>query len=250
MVKKNFSKYAHSYDSYSDIQAKCAHELNDRLNGSEFSNILDIGCGTGSYTKLLRDRFPKATIKAIDISEEMIGIAEKKLKNGNIAFITEDAEKIKLNDQFDLITSNASFQWFENLEKTIEKYKAMLKENGIMLFSMFGPGTFSELSESIKEVFGQEKGVASDRFLSKTKVYNILKKSFSKIETEEKTYKEKYDSLMDFLKKIKYSGIRGMGTGKKNLWSPRMLSQIEKVYREKFKGINVTYKVFFAKGDL
>ncbi|MFH0731556.1 MAG: malonyl-ACP O-methyltransferase BioC [Candidatus Omnitrophota bacterium] len=244
-IRRNFSKYAGYYDQYCNIQNACAQELIGKLNGAHFNNILDIGCGTGNYTKFLREKFPKAAIKAIDISENMIEIAKLKLSGDNIEFIVADAETIDLDAGFDLLSSNASLQWFENLESALIKYKELLAAGGVALFSVFGPNTFHELDESLKQVFGKSKSISSYNFLEKRKIEAVLSGLFNEIQIEQKIYTEKHASLTDLLKKIKYTGTRGNGA--RTLWSIGTLSRLEDVYKKKFNDITATYEVFFCK---
>lgn len=244
IIKNNFSKYAHFYDKYSDIQNICASELIKRVDGEVYGNILDLGCGTGNFTALLRDKFPDARIKAVDISAEMIKVAKSKLRGKNIDFMVADGEKEEFNEHFDLISSNAGFQWFGNLEKTLARYRNALSEEGAVLFSTFGPGTFIELNESLKRLFGENASISSGNFLEKEKIEKILKGFFKQMEVEKKIYKEEYSSLKELLKKIKYSGVRGAGINTKNFWSPGILSDLENLYG---KNIIATYEVFFCK---
>ncbi|MHC4220939.1 MAG: methyltransferase domain-containing protein, partial [Planctomycetota bacterium] len=113
-IKKNFSRYARQYDNYANIQNQSAEKLIETIEKKQFDKILDIGCGTGCYTKLLQNHFPAAKIKALDISSEMINVAKDKLAHSNIDFLIADGQKIALDEKFDLITSNACFQWFDN----------------------------------------------------------------------------------------------------------------------------------------
>lgn len=45
-----------------------------------------------------------------------------------------------------LIISNAMFQWFDNLEKSIDKIKFSLDKNGILAFSTFGLDNYKEIT--------------------------------------------------------------------------------------------------------
>ena len=45
-------------------------------------DVLELGCGTGTLTALLADRYPEANISAVDASEEMIRIARDHLPDG------------------------------------------------------------------------------------------------------------------------------------------------------------------------
>ena len=248
IIKRNFSRYAKYYDNYSDIQDFCGLRLISKLNSDGFGSILDVGCGTGNYTRLLREKFPLAKIKDIDISGEMIEIAREKLRNERIEFIIKDAEKINSKDPFDLISSNVSFQWFVDLEKTLLNYKEVLKPGGTILFSTFGPLTFYELNNALKELFKEEKEINSQRFLEKIRITRIMESLFKKVKVEEKTFRESYVSLRGLLKKIKYSGIRGSGVNTKNFWVSERIDKLEKIYKDRFKRIVATYQVFICKG--
>lgn len=248
IVKKNFSKCARYYDRYATIQNLCGSRLIAKIETDGFGRVLDIGCGTGNYTKLLRERFPKARIKAIDISGEMIEVAKEKLEDRGIEFIIADGETVDFKERFDLISSNASFQWFEGLEKTLSRYRRLLNKNGIILFSAFGPLTFYELDNSLKELSGRYSKISSCNFFEKTTIEKILKCLFKEIEVEQKVYKESHDSLSELLKKIKYTGVRGNGAGKRRLWTSKTVSDLEKIYRRRSKDITATYQIFFCKG--
>ncbi len=87
LIKRNFSRYAEYYDQYCSVQSLCARKLIEKnktdcirsllsKRASGPLRILEIGCGTGNYTKLLIKRFPNAEIKALDISPAMIKIAK------------------------------------------------------------------------------------------------------------------------------------------------------------------------------
>ena len=201
-----------------------------------------------NYTKLLKERFPGASIKAIDISPAMIEVAKEKLEDRRIEFIITDGEAIDFKEKFDLISSNASFQWFEDLEKALSRYKRLLNKNGIILFSAFGPLTFYELDESLKELSGEDVSVSSCNFFEKARIEEILKRLFKKIEVEQKIYKENYNSLSELLKKIRYTGTRGNGADRKNFWTPKMMDELERIYKKKSQDITATYQIFFCKG--
>ncbi len=241
IIKLNFSKYAKCYDEYANIQKHCALKLISKIKRNGINKILDIGCGTGIFTELLREKFQNAEISAFDISQEMIEIAKKKLKGKQIKFFVSDAEKIpfKNNEKFNLISSNASFQWFKNLEGVLSKYKEMLESDGIIFFSVFGPKTFFRLNESLKELFGEEMEISSANFIEKD--------VFNKILIEEEMIEENYNSLFELLKKIKYTGVRGNGIKSRNLWTAGTIKKLEKIYIRRFNKLKVTYQVFYCK---
>lgn len=247
-ISENFSKYAGVYDQYSTVQNLSALRLIEEANSSSFRNILEIGCGTGNYTKLLREKFPKACIKAIDISGEMIKIAREKLRNEKIEFVIADAENLKLEKSFDLISSNASFQWFENLEADLARYKEALNKGGFVLFSTFGPRTFHELHSSLEEFSRKSLSLVAGGFLAKQEIERMLKRFFGEVQVREKIYKEKYSSLWELLEKVRCTGTRGGGLKGEIFWIPRTIASIEKIYIKRFQSIVATYQLFFCRG--
>ena len=248
IIKNNFSRCARYYDRYSRIQNLCATRLINELDGGNFAKILDIGCGTGNYTKLLQDKFPEARIKAIDISEKMVEAAKKKLGNVGVEFIIADAETADLKEEFGLISSNASFQWFEDLRGTLLRYKRLLGKDGIISFSIFGPHTFYELNEALKELSGRDASISSCNFIKKPELAEILKGLFKKAGIHEEIYKDRYRSLSELLKIIKYTGTRGNGVNRRSFWTTDKIYNLDEIYKKRFKDITATYQVFYCKG--
>lgn len=247
IIAKNFSRSAPFYDKYANIQRQVAVDLLKGIKEKRVSKILEIGCGTGNYTLLLKDKYKNSELKAIDISKEMIDVAREKLKGRGIEFIIADAEKKDLEESFDLITSNAALQWFADLENSLLKYKSLLNENGALSFSIFGPLTFWELNSSLGDI-PRRISVEAVSFKPFNQIKKIFQLNFKKIEIKEKRYEETLPNLMTLLQKIKYTGIRGGSWGPKIFFSPRFLKKLEQVYLSKFERIKATYQVFFCHG--
>lgn len=248
IIARNFSRCAYFYDSYADMQRKAALEILGQIQDYSFTKVLEIGCGTGNYTFFLREKFKKARITALDISGKMVEVAQEKLKDKDIEFIVGDGEFVNFVDEgFDLITSNACFQWFEDLEKALQKYKGLLRKNGLISFSIFGPLTFWELSASL-ESLPENTTITANNFIDKAQINKILKHNFNEFKIKELRYRESFSSLLGLLNKIKYTGARGNGAGSKFSLAPQYLKKIEEAYLNKFQRIEATYQIFFCQG--
>jgi malonyl-CoA O-methyltransferase len=247
VIARNFSRCAFFYDQYANIQRRVAADLLKGIKEKRPSRILEIGCGTGNYTLLLKNKYKDSVLKAIDISQEMINVARDKLKASGIEFIVTDAEKYDLDESFDLITSNACFQWFADLGESLLKYKGLLNKNGTLSFSIFGPLTFWELDSSLRDI-SKRVSVEAARFRPLNQIKKLFQLNFKKIEIKEKSYEETLPNLMALLNKIKYTGIRGGSLGGEIFFSPRFLKKLEQVYLTKFGRIKATYQVFFCYG--
>jgi len=247
LIKRRFSAYADTYDAYASVQNLCAAQLIAFLGTASFTNILDIGCGTGNYTKLLRKTFPRAKIGALDISDHMIAHARKKLISDRIDFITADAETALFDSEFDCVTSNASFQWFDNLKEVFTRYSGFMKEGGTLSFSIFGPGTFAELQASLRSLYGHRAELQAGNFTGASEVEALLRDLFREVIVKEERYTEENGSLLTLLRKIKYTGTTGTGIVGNGLWTRRTIDTLEKIYRERFGSVIATYEVLFCR---
>ncbi|MCP4050795.1 MAG: malonyl-ACP O-methyltransferase BioC [bacterium] len=250
-IKNNFSKAAVSYDRYAHIQKHLFITLlgmvlaAERLDSTAECNVLDAGCGTGVYTLNLIQSLKKASITALDLSAGMVNEAKKKLEKLPVKFIVDDIEKVDLNDKFDLIFSNAAFQWVLNFEELIIKLKKQLSRNGVIAFSVFGPRTFSELKNVLTLVVGEPVTIAASSFLHKEDIQRSLQKHFSNVEVRQEILQNTYPDLKVFLETIKRTGTRGKGF-RSNLWTPGFFNEVEEIYKEMYKLIMVTYEVYYC----
>jgi malonyl-CoA O-methyltransferase len=145
----SFSKYAHSYDRYALLQKSMAEKLATYLPEIAPSHIIELGCGTGFFTRhLLTMPINKLTLN--DISPVMIDTLKSRLNiPSNTKFLIGNAEKIYLG-KTDLICANAVFQWFLNPMMALTHLKSSLNKTGTLLFSTFGPETLKEFRETAK----------------------------------------------------------------------------------------------------
>jgi 2-polyprenyl-3-methyl-5-hydroxy-6-metoxy-1,4-benzoquinol methylase len=101
--------------------------------------VLDAGCGTGYLSRQLATQ--GAVVTGIDLSENMIAIAQEKSaqRNLTIDFYVDDCSKLeKLSDQyFDLVIANYVLMDVPDLEGAMNAFNRVLKvnSNAILIFS-------------------------------------------------------------------------------------------------------------------
>lgn len=79
--RKSFDRQAATYDSDRNgahARYMYAHVL-EKMHGATFSNILDVGCGTGEMLKRIAENFPDARLTGLDLSPKMLETAGEKL---------------------------------------------------------------------------------------------------------------------------------------------------------------------------
>ncbi|MBN2737151.1 MAG: class I SAM-dependent methyltransferase [Spirochaetales bacterium] len=98
----------------------------------KYNAALDIGCGTGEFTRALSP-FCKQVI-GIDVSESMIGEAKKRNPGKNISYIHQDIESYLENSdkKYDIIASIATFHHLDQ-KNMLRKVEGRLKPGGLLL---------------------------------------------------------------------------------------------------------------------
>jgi ubiquinone/menaquinone biosynthesis C-methylase UbiE len=96
--------------------------------------ILEIGTGTGSGAAVLKARFPGAEITGVDLSPEMVRIAQAKVQG--VSFEPADASRLPFADaSFDLVAQNNVPVYFAEIDR-------VLAPGGrVLVTSTFGPIT-------------------------------------------------------------------------------------------------------------
>jgi malonyl-CoA O-methyltransferase len=267
LVRQHFDRHAFEYDHYAKIQSMMAIQLMEMVQqfapSKPFKRILEIGCGTGILTEMLCEHWGTAHITAVDISAEMV--KQTKLKLGaqadKIDFITEDAEELVsaglLQGDFDLIISNATFQWFQQPAETVRGLFANLQSpNGIFAFSTFGPRTFNELHRSFQaaETLLELKPAAHGQVFHPEafwrSLFTNISKSSSVFNWQQKQQALFHPSVPDFLNSIKRVGAGNATQSSGNTPKLRQLfKKMESYYSQHYssdKGIRATYDLAFG----
>jgi len=101
-----------------------------QLNPS--SRVIEIGCGTGIFTEIFARS--KATIVALDISEELLVEARKRVISETVNFICMPFEKMETNEPFDAIIGSSVLHHLD-IKPALNKIFRLLKPGGLMSFA-------------------------------------------------------------------------------------------------------------------
>ena len=150
-IQRHFDAKAMRYESSAVLQRNVCEELLQRLDLTNLKPdvVLDVGCGTGLGTQGLLKKYKKSKVLSLDLSPEML--RQTKTKGGLLRkpkLICADAEDIPLQDEsVDLVFSSLMLQWCD-YKKVFAEFKRILKPNGLLMFTTFGPDTLMELKSS------------------------------------------------------------------------------------------------------
>ena len=187
---KNFS----TYDENAIIQKKVAENLTNfiskKFNNQKFDKIIELGCGTGIFTREFLKKFEINEIDLNDCFNTRDYFKEINYKN----FICDDMNEAIIKN-YDIVISSSSFQWIEDLEKLIE---SISKKSEKLAFSIYIDGNLREIAEHF--------GVGL-KYKKIEDILIILKKYFKNTEyySEEKTLN--FSSPIEALRHLKRTGV-------------------------------------------
>ncbi len=249
-IKNSFNKSALYYDKWANVQKKCAEIIIDKLekfNLKKVNNILELGCGTGNLTKLIDEKIQYKNFISIDCALNMLKIASDKVKRKNIYFINANIHELskwmRKKTYFDIIISNASFQWIKDHDKLAISLKNILKENGRVIFTYFPPDTYKELKLALNFAFNQKIKLASDEFASLEVIKNVWRRYYSSINVEKFKFDFTYSSIIDLLKVLKKTGVN-VSYNPSLIFTRKKIKDIEDFFIKNYGRIIIKYKVY------
>ena len=249
-IRQRFSKAAATYDAHADVQAELAATLINGLDADPaVKTILELGCGTGTYTLQLAGKFPAVRLAALDFAPAMLERARQKVgRAGQVDFLCADAESFLAAGQgrFDLITTNATMQWFEDVECAFQGVRAMLTPVGFFWGSLFGCETLHELEEGLRQVFGGAIHVPAARFLAQEELSALLGRVFGQIEIRELRLTRQYATLSELLYHFKKTGTGGWHGGAP-FWGKQRLAELGQWFLKEYGGFPLTFQIFLVR---
>ncbi|MCQ8212370.1 methyltransferase domain-containing protein [Cetobacterium somerae] len=217
MVKKmNFEKQFKNYDYNAITQKKVAEKLLTFIDNSEkYDTILELGCGTGVFTKTLCENLKFNHLDLNDIFNTQEFFKDIAYRN----FFIENMELLELK-KYSLIVSSSAFQWVDDLETLIQKIS---KNTSQLIFSIYSKGNLIEILNH----FG-----VSLNYKSTNEIYKILKKYYTFVKFQEDEFILEFPTPLKALKHLKETGVTGFSSSSYSL-------------TKSFKSTLLTYKVSY-----
>lgn len=195
------------YEKFVKDRTQPAIDLTYRLDFENPFSILDIGCGFGNSTRVLKKRFPNTKVVGVDNSADMIEKA--KTMNPDLEFIKFDIlnNLSDLIEKFDIVFSNSCIQWLPNHKELIPNLMTLLKPNGMLAVQLPMQKEhpvhiiINELTDSLK--WNNKLTKRKYNNLSTFEYFDILTDVSSDFDIWETTYCHHmpgYDSIIEWYK--------------------------------------------------
>lgn len=252
-IRRNFARRAGSYDRHAGVQRLMAQGLLALLEDTlpRAGRLLEIGCGTGHFTQLLKQSCNGASLVALDLDAALVAAARQRLGAATrVTWLVADGETLS-RGSFDAILANATFQWLTRPGASLAAYFQLLHPGGALAFSTLGPETFRELAASLELATASQPGsrpsIAAQGFLNQENWSALLEGAgFSRMKLHRELVTTTYPSVPAFLKSLQATGATNP---QPRPFSPRLLQALIRAYRDGYGhngSIPVTYEIIWA----
>ena len=251
-VRRSFDAAAADYDAVAVLQRQVGENLIQRLELIRHSPglLLDVGAGTGVATRALMKRYPKARVAALDLAPAMLRRARKRAPwHRRLACVCADAEHLPFNDaSVDMIFSNLAVQWCPDLDRAFREFQRVLRPEGLLMFSTFGPDTLRELRSAWSEVDGFSHVSA---FMDMHDVGDALVRArFADPVMDVESFTLTYDRTVDLMRDLKTLGAgnatAGRARGLTGRARMRAVADAYERFRDPDKRLPATYEVVYG----
>ena len=127
-------------DSLDDAEESMLKLYIDRADIKDGHEVLDLGCGWGSFSLYIAERYPDINVTSVSNSSDQIAYIKNEVhKRGlsNIKAFRMDVNNLELNKQFDRIVSIEMFEHLRNYKLILNSLNHALKSDGKLFIHIF-----------------------------------------------------------------------------------------------------------------
>ena len=137
-------KYSCSFfdktDSLDEAEKSMIELYIERADIQEGHDILDLGCGWGSFSLYVAEKYPSVSITAVSNSKDQITFIQNEAKRRglfNIMASKMDVNNLDLDNKFDRIVSIEMFEHLRNYKLILNSLNSLLKPDGRLFVHIF-----------------------------------------------------------------------------------------------------------------
>lgn len=160
------------------------------LGNVKSKKILDYGCGSGIYARLLTQK--GAIVKGFDISKEMLKIARR--DNPKLDLRQGSGYKIPFNEKFDIIVAALVVHYMKDWNKMFKEMARVLNKNGTIVFSTGNP--VYEVNENVIVKGKKYKALGIKSYFNEEISYNFWTNPYNKKRIKVPFYHKTYETII------------------------------------------------------
>lgn len=238
-VQMHRDRAATKLDGNDFLFVETAERLCDRLDDVKrtFATALDLGCHGGEVAQTLNGRGGVETLIQADYSPAM---AARAAAHSDTPALCVDEENLAFKDaSFDLVLSNLSLHWVNDLPGALIQIRKALKPDGLMIASVLAERTLWELRESLMAAEIEVEGGMSPRvspFATVQDLGSLLDRAgFALPVLDTDTITVSYPDAFKLMADLRAMGEAGSVAGRRKQFTRQgTLLRAASYYREKF----------------
>jgi trans-aconitate 2-methyltransferase len=198
------------YLKFGEQRTRAAEELLLRIPLMHAARVIDLGCGPGNSTALLRARWPNARLTGVDNSEDMLNRARQDYPE--LEWQQADVQAFRADGPADVLFANAVFQWLPAHETLFPALFERVAPGGVFAVQM--PFNFEEPSHrAMRELPGPwAQRLAGVRALtpvaSASFYYDLLAPHAQSVDIWQTTYQHVMADAHSIVEWVKGTGLR------------------------------------------
>jgi trans-aconitate 2-methyltransferase len=198
------------YLKFADERTRAARELLARVPPIAARRVVDLGCGPGNSTALLRERWPEARITGVDNSSEMLERARR--DHPAIDWQQADAASFESREPPDVLFANALLQWLPDHALLLPRWFEQLQTGGVLALQM--PHNFDQPSHRwMRELQGPWSALtaglrSASPVGSPAFYYDLLAPRASQVDLWQTTYEHVMPDASSIVEWVKGTGLR------------------------------------------
>jgi trans-aconitate 2-methyltransferase len=201
------------YMKFVDARTRPAAELLARVPLVDAQYIVDLGCGPGNSTQLLRARWSSARIVGVDSSAEMLRTARPALPD--CEWVQSDLRDFRPAQPVDVLFANAVLHWLPDHSQLVPQLLAFLRPGGALAVQM--PNNSQEPSHRLMRELAQHELTASaltatprgsEHVSSPSAYYDLLAAHARSVDIWQTRYEHVMPDAAAIVEWVKGSGLR------------------------------------------
>ncbi len=205
------------YLKFANERTQPSVDLAARIGVENPKSIIDIGCGPGNSTRVLKRRWHAADICGLDSSEEMIAKAKLDkdvMDDDHIEWILGDASTFRFERKYDVVFSNAAIQWIPNHDALVARLFDLVCDGGALGIQIPADDK-SPIRQALREVAANSRwsgfmpGVKNLMTYHNAEFYyNLLSTLTNKLDLWETIYYHVVNSRAEIVQWYKGTGMK------------------------------------------
>ena len=242
-IRNTFNDASSNYDDNAFLQNEIANRLSEKLKVISIKpqTIIDLGSGTGLLSNKTAEIFPNANLVCVDFAQKSL------LKNPQNLKVCANAYELPFaSNSVDFIVSNLMMQWCPDLKALLNECFRVLKPEGLILFTTFGPDTLKELKRSWSAV---DSSAHVNNFIDMHDIGDqMLQSGFQSPIMEMENITLTYEKVIDLMHDLKSIGAQNVSDRSKTLTGKTKFKKMIEMY-ESYRSdgkLPATYEVIYG----